>query len=115
MFGRDDVAIKLRDSLQLKYNELRDRFASLGLDSSQDISLLDKLAVITPIIESIPGPVEKVIPNNDIIGPSLAPQQITTQTPIQTPGQVNKIPIFPIAVGVGILIITVALTKRRKH
>ena len=46
---------------------------------------------------------EKIIPNNQIIGPDLVPT-----------GQVNKIPLLPIAAGIGILILAVTLSQRRK-
>ena len=54
-----------------------------------------------------PAP-EKIIPNNEIIGPDLVPQTVN-------PGQVNKIPLLPIAAGVGVIILAVALSKRRKR
>ena len=64
--------------------------------------LTKEQGIITP-------PSEKVIPNNEIIGPDLVPAQTIN------PGQVNKIPLLPIAAGVGIIILAVALTKRRKR
>ena len=47
---------------------------------------------------------EKIIPNNQIIGPDLVPT-----------GQVNKIPLLPIAVGVGVLILIAAIAKRKRR
>ena len=46
----------------------------------------------------------KTIPNNTIPG-----------EPLVSTGQAKQIPIIPIAAGVGILILIVALTKRRKR
>ena len=56
-----------------------------------------------PVIsEQVQAP-NKVIENNQIIGPPLVS------------GQTNKIPILPIVAGVGIIILAVALSKRKKR
>ena len=85
-------------------------FQSLGSQinaaKEQIIKLKDQLQ--TQLQIELSQPVEKVIPNNEIIGPDLVPAQTTA------PGQVSKIPILPIAAGVGIIILVVALSKRKR-
>ena len=103
-------------NIEALYDRLNDgqhidqRNEALALLKTKETFYNEELAKEQGIITAPPP--EKVIPNNTILGPDLVPKEITQ---IINPGQVNKIPLLPIAAGVGIIILAVALTKRRKR
>ena len=104
--------MSFESNAQKRIEELKAFILSETSTSQMRVTFQQELLGLQSIINSKP-----IIPNNPTPAPVAEPTTKLTMSqliPQTTTSQTNKIPLLPIAAGVGVLLLILAVAKRKK-